>query len=202
MGLKGAKHSGIYSLSEKHFIWKLYGHYPSVPKAGHWCTKWKGRVKGGIGFGSVQLVVILGETTCISDVIRPWSTLLHHCVTEDRGQTTWGQQQEDFKRKVQSLVIRSRVALWFFSTTSLNCCVVLWSDPCEQCESHSGDDWDGSSGLEWPWKSQDHDVSHPSGPLRRSDSICICLRNTPTFWEMHLNDKRWMRIQISNSICH
>lgn len=52
--------------------------------------------------------------------------------------------------------------------------VVFWSDPCEQCEPHSGDDWDGSPGLEWPRKSQDHDVPHPSRPLCRSDTTgCI-----------------------------
>lgn len=65
--------------------------------------------------------------------------------------------------------------IWCFFNVCWNCfnwctCVMLWSDPCEQCEPHSGDDRDGSLRLERPRKSQEHDVPHPPRPLRRSDT--------------------------------
>lgn len=49
----------------------------------------------------------------------------------------------------------------------------LCSDQGEQREPYSGDDRDGPSGLEWPRKGQDHDLSHPPGPLCRSEPFIL-----------------------------
>lgn len=50
---------------------------------------------------------------------------------------------------------------------------MLWSDQGERREPDSGDDRDGTSGMEWPRKGQDHDLSHPSWPLCRSEPLIL-----------------------------
>lgn len=49
----------------------------------------------------------------------------------------------------------------------------LWSDQGERREPDSGDDGDGTCWLEWPQKGQDHDLSHPSWPLCRSEPFIV-----------------------------
>ena len=46
--------------------------------------------------------------------------------------------------------------------------ICLRSDPGEQREPHRGDDRDGPAGLERPGEGRSHDLTHPTGPLRRS----------------------------------